>query len=212
LYQILEASHLKGNHANALLVFGHVGDEADARKLEQFMLRKYAAPRTRFEETGAYAILCALGIMSRRGIPDAVDILDRMTEFDYWNQAQSAITADPRSGAPWLSEVDILIDVVYAQAISGQASSARRKVLAQLAGAGLPKSGRGDLDLERLEAYARGVEKRMVRVPTPKERRELEDACVDILECLQAGQSVKTRKLGVCSEQGVTLPLAIRDE
>jgi hypothetical protein len=141
--------------------------------------------------------------MASRGITDAQDILDQMTELEYWDQAQSGAGSGAKSSL--LSKADILIEVVYAHAIAEQECSARKKVLAELAEARMLGGDRYQLDLARLRAVAGALRNDAARVPTTEERRRLDEAGDRILKTLGLTSAAKSSRaeLSTGDETGV---------
>ena len=88
LYRILANPGSAEHHPNAWRILGYIGDTADAEKMEQAVLERYSGVLTAREAGAVQAIFAGLGLMCRRDVQQAGDIIDRMCDVDYWRNVE----------------------------------------------------------------------------------------------------------------------------
>ncbi len=75
-------------HIYAWRIMGYIGDAADAGGIENAILNDFTGVLTPAESDSITAMLDCLGLMCRRDIQEAADIMDRMCGVDYWKKAK----------------------------------------------------------------------------------------------------------------------------
>ncbi|MEX2141320.1 MAG: hypothetical protein WD894_18790 [Pirellulales bacterium] len=110
LYAIVNNKQLARYHENALRIIGYIGDASDVTRLERSVHRDFKGGLSSKERNAIVAIFDALAVMSRRGIPEATEVLDKMLTRSYWKDI--AFRWRPEEVKSPLNTVDQLVSYV----------------------------------------------------------------------------------------------------
>lgn len=119
IYEILGSGAVARYHENSFIVLGYIGDGSDVVKMSGILDSLYRGTLTSAEQHAIHGLFVGLGILSRRGVPEATELLDKMSDLRYWRKLRFRWRKE-RS----VSMTDVLACImlaVEAQAISRRA-------------------------------------------------------------------------------------------
>lgn len=120
VWKVLRNKRLVQYHYQALFILGYIGDNNDAAELEKLIRSRFQDVLPAEEQPVLAASFTSLGLMSRRNVKKADDILEKMMDVDYWKprrfwwRAKTAVLELP-------PEYETLVHVVRGYATSEEA-------------------------------------------------------------------------------------------
>lgn len=132
MYKMLRAAKPGSRTPAVAQFFGHVGQEDDVEKLCDF-LHSHSGVLNRSERSTVNAIFGALGVMSSRGVPGAIEELRKMIFPQYWTNARfSLFRGQPRGTLAFENEMAYNALLGYAWTLSPDLDERVRAVLATI--------------------------------------------------------------------------------
>jgi len=138
LYRILANERAAFYHRNVWSMLGYIGDGADVRNLERSLLTDFSGVLTDGEGRVLRAKFDCLGLMCRRGIPEAEVAVDRMLLAEYWREILFKWFDDSVKEKPPFEYFSIA-SVMRGYALSGNDDVERKIASIRLKASGDPK-------------------------------------------------------------------------
>ncbi len=165
-----------GHQVPIVQMIGYIGDEKDAVKLCDILkgYRGILFESRRCHPDVAISIFNGLGLMSRRGVPGADEIIREMLSPDYWKDTFKWHPPDLKA-MPLSAELESVNWALWAYAISGQddLSEIRQSILMRIEDEKVRDYMAWRCDLTRMKAEIQRLHAEEVKIPTESERQFL---------------------------------------
>lgn len=177
LYRLLDANDegLYRFQGNAYWILGYIGDADDAIRMRN-TLYEFSGVLSRAQCKKVVAMFFGLGLMSRRGINTASDILDEMTDAGYWSDAFKWRPDEFVTSNHLTAELESLAWVMLAQTIAGRRddlTDIRNELLANISVRERRQYMAHRIDPFRNKAEADGMLRNEKKIPTAEEHAML---------------------------------------
>lgn len=167
-----------GHHCVIIGIIGYIGNGQDAVILKERLMnyRGILNQSLRCHAGAAVAILDALGVMARRGIPEASAFLNEMLEPGYWQNTFQWDLEELRIKNSIPNALESVVRTVWACAVAGREdlSEIRETVLGQITDPTMRQRVEDRLNIRFMKLYAEEVFRREATVPTKEEYKKLQ--------------------------------------
>jgi len=166
---------LKSYHEDAWTLLGYVGDESDVRRVSASIEEWSNRTLDIDERRTLYAMIHALGLMGRRDVAGARELLIEMHSPDYWRKAQFQLYDRPTTGMP-PDEYLLVIQAVrgYALASLPDAEDRARSVVRSIDDPEIRESVAAAIDAKQLADWVEYVRREEQRPALPEMLPRLE--------------------------------------
>jgi len=156
LYEILSEPEHSEYHASLVCILGYIGDGDDAKRLEGIVRSRYSGVLSKPEKNTICVLFVSLGVMARRDVAEAKQVLDRMMTLSYWADVKFRYYPPKHTARPPFEYESVArVTRGFAIAETGELRARIEKILDSIADPERKKYMEYRLDLTSLADYVR---------------------------------------------------------